>query len=285
MDGFETLAAIRRAHLRVPVIIYSQLSAPGAAATFRALAEGATAFALKPSVAGIGEAEEQVRGELVPLIRALFPRGRGGGVCLRPDPTPTSRRPQVIAIAASTGGPTALSALLGALPADWPIPILVVQHMPALFTGPFADRLHDQTRLEVVEAREGQHVVGGTVYVAPGDRHLEVVVRGRRVVTRLHGGPKENGCRPAADVLFRSVAQAYGPGAVAVVLTGMGCDGLLGASAIGGLGGFVIAESEETAVVSSMPAAVAAAGIANQVLPLDRIGSTLLRRVHSGGPS
>jgi two-component system, chemotaxis family, protein-glutamate methylesterase/glutaminase len=282
MNGFETLAAIRRTHATLPVIVYSHLSAQGAAATLEALALGATDFALKPRADGIGLAVEQVRSELVPLIIGLAPKS--GGVA----PHSTSpvlqplRRVSAVVVATSTGGPNALTTVLSDLPADFQVPILIVQHMPAVFTSTLAERLDRRCRLSVVEAVAGEPVTAGQVYIAPGEQHLEVVRRHGMVSTALHDGPKENSCRPAADVLFRSAADVYGDEALAVVLTGMGRDGLRGSQAVRDNGGSVIVESETTAVVSAMPSAVAAAGLAQMVLPIDRMGDELTRRAKVG---
>ncbi len=185
-------------------------------------------------------------------------------------------------MAASTGGPNALAIVLSGLPAGFPVPILVVQHMPAVFTATLAKRLDARCRLTVVEAVPGEPVTPGTVYIAPGGHHLEVVRRHGEVSTAVHDGPKENSCRPAADVLFRSAADVYGVEALVVVLTGMGHDGLQGAQAVHDRGGSVIVESETTAVVGAMPGAVAAAGLAQMVLPIDLMADALTRRAIVG---
>jgi two-component system chemotaxis response regulator CheB len=188
-------------------------------------------------------------------------------------PAPRRHGPvRAVALAASTGGPDALESVLGRLPADLPAPVFVVQHMPADFTRMLAERLDRRTPLTVQEAVAGTIVRDGCVYVAPGGQHLalERAPGGARIVT--HHGPRENSCRPAADVLFRSAAALYGPGLLAVVLTGMGQDGLAGAAAVRGAGGRVMAQSEDTAVIASMPAAVARQGLADVVADLADVG-------------
>jgi two-component system, chemotaxis family, protein-glutamate methylesterase/glutaminase len=189
----------------------------------------------------------------------------------RPAPRPHGPV-RAVALAASTGGPDALESVLGRLPADLPAPVFVVQHMPADFTRMLAERLDRRTPLTVQEAVAGTIVRDGCVYVAPGGQHLalERAPGGARIVT--HHGPRENSCRPAADVLFRSAAALYGAGLLAVVLTGMGQDGLAGAAAVRRAGGRVMAQSEDTAVIASMPGAVARRGLADVVADLADVG-------------
>ena len=281
MDGLETLAAIRRSHPDLPVIVYSHLSAQGASATLEALALGATDFALKPRADGVGLAVQHVRDELIPHIRALAPGSGSVDWGTQRDVGSLSRVAAVL-VAASTGGPNALSIVLGGLPGDFPVPILIVQHMPPVFTATLAQRLDAQCLLPVVEATTGQIVRAGTVYIAPGGHHLEITRRDGTFRTLLHDGPKENSCRPAADLLFRSGSDAYGAAALAVVLTGMGHDGLQGAKTIRDNGGSVVVEGASTAVVSAMPGAVAAAGLANIVLPIHAIAGELVTRTSIG---
>jgi two-component system, chemotaxis family, protein-glutamate methylesterase/glutaminase len=197
----------------------------------------------------------------------------------RPAPRPHGPV-RAVALAASTGGPDALESVLGRLPAGLPAPVFVVQHMPADFTRMLAERLDRRTPLTVQEAVAGTIVRDGFVYVAPGGQHLalERAPGGARIVT--HHGPRENSCRPAADVLFRSAAALYGAGLLAVVLTGMGQDGLAGAAAVRRAGGRVMAQSEDTAVIASMPGAVARRGLADVVADLADVGPRIAALVH-----
>jgi two-component system chemotaxis response regulator CheB len=188
----------------------------------------------------------------------------------------------VIAIGCSTGGPDALTRVVRMLPAGFPVPVLVVQHMPPVFTRMFAERLDRTSPLSVVEAKADVPIEPGTVYVAPGDLHMEVQRRGTIVSTVLHTGPPENFCRPAVDVLFRSVNRVYGRGALAIVLTGMGHDGRLGAVELARSGADIVAQDEATSVVWGMPGAVVNAGLASAVLPLDEICTYVLTRVNGG---
>ena len=192
------------------------------------------------------------------------------------------QRCDAVVIGSSTGGPQALRAVIKKLPADFPVPIVIVQHMPAVFTRHLANRLHQDCALEVVEAKNGDALRAGTVLIAPGDFHLEIVRQGVAVRTMMNQGPKENSCRPAVDVMFRSAAKVYGPGCQAVVLTGMGQDGKHGAESIIQAGGTVMAQDETSCVVWGMPRAVTEAGLASQVVPLDCVPGELLRRVAIG---
>jgi two-component system chemotaxis response regulator CheB len=191
-------------------------------------------------------------------------------------------RIDVIAVGCSTGGPDALARVVKMLPAGLPVPVLVVQHMPPVFTRMFAERLDRGSALRVVEATAEMTLEAGTVYVAPGDYHLEVVRRGSTVATSLNTGPPENFCRPAVDVLFRSVNRTYGRSAIAVVLTGMGHDGRGGCAELARSGAEIIAQDEATSVVWGMPGSVVSAGLATAVLPLDEISNYLLTRVTGG---
>jgi two-component system chemotaxis response regulator CheB len=185
-------------------------------------------------------------------------------------------------MALSTGGPSALIELLSRLPVSFPVPIAIVQHMPATFTRFLAARLNQQIPLSVVEATEGQPVVPGTVYVAPGDYHLRLKRRGAHIVTALDQEPPENSHRPAADVLFRSVAELYGAHSLALVMTGTGDDGLRGCEAIVRAGGHVLVQDEASSLVWDMAGRVQRAGLADAVLPLGDMSAEVLRRVGGG---
>jgi two-component system chemotaxis response regulator CheB len=187
-----------------------------------------------------------------------------------------------VVVGTSTGGPNALLGLLAAFPANFPVPALVVQHMPPDFTRQLAQRLAARTLLDVREAVPGELVRPGQVWVAPGDYHLGLARDGDGVRLRTHQGPPENSCRPAVDVLFRDAAGAFAGGTLAVVLTGMGQDGLRGATAVREAGGQVLAQDEASSVVWGMPGFVVRAGLADQVLPLDQLGPEVVRRVCLG---
>lgn len=210
---------------------------------------------------------------------ALLQRAVGGTAA-----QPLMRKPiQIIAIAASTGGPNALAEVLPRLPGSLPVPIVVVQHMPPIFTRCLADRLSARSELKIVESEGGERLLPGHVYIAPGNRHLELARDGEGVVyTSLTDGPPENSCRPAADVLFRSVARLYGGSVLCAVLTGMGHDGLRGAREIRDAGGRVVVQSGPTCVIWGMPKVVEEAGLAEAVVPLPEMAAALLQRVGLG---
>jgi two-component system chemotaxis response regulator CheB len=295
MDGLATLREIRKSYPRLPVIMFSTLTAKGAITTLDALSLGANDYVTKPAGAGdLSASMQKVREELLPRIRALCridePAGRRGVVPNRPAAAATgggsrpaaAARVDVIAIGVSTGGPNALTELFRALPGDLPVPVLVVQHMPPVFTRYLAERLDAVSPLQVREAQAGQLVHPGGVWLAPGNYHMVVDRVGQGVAVQLHQGPPENSCRPAVDVLFRSVAEVYGAGTLAVVLTGMGQDGLRGCEAICHAGGTVLAQDQATSVVWGMPGAVAEAGLAAHILPLPHMAEEMLRCVARG---
>lgn len=334
MDGLETLRAIRALYARLPVIMFSTLTAAGATATLDALSAGASDYVTKPAnVGSVAESIRSVREQIIPRIHALCGGRRAALAPARPpigigpnigpntriygpghaspmapplarpggNPLPTVTRPpvtapppapvrtaprtdriEVVAIGCSTGGPDALTTVVRALPANLPVPVVVVQHMPPVFTKMFADRLDRTAALNVVEATGDLVVRPGTVYIAPGDFHLEVHRRGTEVVTKLNTGPPENFCRPAVDVLFRSVAKTYGGATLAIILTGMGQDGKRGAEQLRGAGAEIVAQDEATSVVWGMPGAVATAGLANAVLPLGEVAHHLISRTAGG---
>ncbi|MFC7494286.1 MULTISPECIES: protein-glutamate methylesterase/protein-glutamine glutaminase [unclassified Nocardioides] len=291
LDGIGAVRQLRASGNRVPVIMFSTLTERGAAATLDALAAGASDYVAKPAnVGSVGRSMEQVREALIPRIKSLVPRAGGrptqAGPASAPAPAPSLRPPaplpagghKLLVIGSSTGGPEALNTLLSGLQ-PLPVPIAIVQHMPPVFTRQFAARLDRQLPFEVTEAVDGQVLRPGTVCIAPGDYHLEVVADGRAFVARLNQAPPENYCRPAVDVLFRSAAAVAGPAVLGVVLTGMGSDGCKGARTIVDRGGSVIAQDQATSVVWGMPGAVTTAGLAERVLPLGDIPLEITRRV------
>lgn len=288
LDGLATLREIRKTHPKLPVVMFSALTERGAEATLDALALGATDYFAKPTAAGGLDASLRViRDELIPEIKALCGRGadRGGPPVAPPPPGPAVTRTgpvEVVAVAASTGGPNALAELFTGLPAGFPVPVVVVQHMPPMFTRLLAERLSARFPVKVEEGRSGESLRPAHAWIAPGDHHMVVVRDGPQARILVHQDTPENSCRPAADVLFRSVAQAFGPTALAVVLTGMGQDGLRGCEAIHEAGGQVIAQDEATSVVWGMPGFVARAGLADRVLPLEMIAPEVVRRVRAG---
>ena len=261
LDGLQTLRALRQTHPRLPVIMFSQHTRRGAEATLEALAQGASDCVCKPEGAGgLAAAMQQIREQLIPKIKSLCVPGAEAtaGLARRSRPTwALGKRVEVVVVGVSTGGPNALTALLPALPADFPAPLLIVQHMPPLFTALLAERLAARSAVCVSEAADSEEVCPGHAWLAPGDYHLTVGGRREGARLRLHQGPPENACRPSADVLFRSAAEVYGAGVLAVVLTGMGRDGLRGGEAVRDAGGQILVQDEASSVVWGMPGAVA----------------------------
>jgi two-component system chemotaxis response regulator CheB len=298
MDGIQTLKEIRKTYPRLSVIMFSALTERGAADTLEALHHGASDYVTKPaSAAGRATAQQRILEDLVPKIKSLCRLGTPvqSGQVKRDAAAPAAARPfalravgpaitaDLVAIGVSTGGPAALAEILSHLPADFPAPILLVQHMPQMFTRFLAERLNGQTPLAVAEAVDGQPLKAGMVYVAPGDFHLTVKRRSGTVVTVLDQAPPQNSHRPSADVLFKSVAETYGARGLALVLTGMGQDGVRGAEEITRAGGRVLAQDEATSVVWEMAGLVVNAGFADAVLPLGQIAGELQRRTERAG--
>lgn len=286
MNGLETLAAIRKLYPKLPVIMFSTLTERGAAATLDALSLGASDYATKPSNTGSpAVAIERIRNELIPKIKALCgvrPLKLEALPAVRPVSKPRVRsnpRIEILAIGTSTGGPNALAEVLPRLPADFPVPIVVVQHMPPIFTRLLAERLASRSAIPVEEGTPGTVLSAGRAWIAPGNFHMKVIRTGVSWSLNTNQAPPENSCRPAVDVLFRSVAVAYGANVLGVVMTGMGSDGVLGAQDIRDAGGNVIIQDEASSVVWGMPGLVHASGLADAAYPLNQLATEITRRV------
>lgn len=291
MDGLALLRHIRYRERRPRVVMFSTLTDRGAAMTLEALALGADDYVTKAAnVGSLDRSMASLRADLIPKIKQfyIFP-----GVALPapiakpvvptcPAPIRGSSQAKVLAIGVSTGGPTALGVIIPQFPADFPLPILIVQHMPPLFTRFLADRLQAGAHLRIEEAADRTPITAGTVLIAPGDYHMRVRNELGRIVVRLDQSDPENSCRPSVDVLFRSVGEVYGEASISTVLTGMGQDGLRGAQVLRAKGAYVIAQDEASSVVWGMPGSVATAGLANTVLPLTSVVPEILRRVGRG---
>ncbi|MGD1101565.1 MAG: chemotaxis response regulator protein-glutamate methylesterase [Terriglobia bacterium] len=299
LDGLGTLVGIRKSLPALPVIMYSTLTQRGAEATLEALSRGATDYVTKPSnVGSAAQGLECIRTQLIPKIKAICSRALGIPVpsllaasvaskTLPPRLASPRREEQIniVAIGVSTGGPNALASLIPSFPRDLPVPVVIVQHMPPVFTRLLAERLAAKSQIGVEEGYPGAVLGPGCAWLAPGDYHMVVASDHQQVTLRTYQGPPENSCRPAADVLFRSVAEVYKPHALAVVMTGMGQDGLRGCEHIRESGGQILAQDQATSVVWGMPGFVANAGLADKVLPLDELGMEILRRVRKGRES
>ena len=279
MDGLQFLREFRKQNRQVRVIMFSTLTERGASATIEALSLGADDYVTKASnVGSLDRSMEALRSDLIPKIKQFFqtePSSRS----VSPAPVarvPPKSVPSVVAIGISTGGPTALGSILPTFPTDFPLPILIVQHMPPVFTRLLAERLQASSGLKVQEAAHGMLLRPGNVYIAPGDFHMRVRKAGLATHIELGQEQPENSCRPAVDVLFRSVSEVYGAHVIAAVLTGMGYDGLRGAETLKAGGACVLVQDEATSVVWGMPGAIANAGLASAVLPLNEIVPEIL---------
>lgn len=286
MDGLQTLRALREQGLSKPTVMFSTLTERGASATLDAMQLGAADYVTKPSNTGsFDEARERVREELLPKLRALGRRAVPSAGALRREaprvPLGGSMYCDILAIGCSTGGPNALSAFFESIPGTFGVPIVITQHMPPVFTGLLAKRLDTVTGLHVVEAEQGMPIEVGNVYIAPGDHHMTLHGRPESPVVHLDQEPPENSCRPAVDPMFRSVARMYGSKALAVVLTGMGHDGLAGVQWLKEAGAQVFVQDAASSVVWGMPGAVAEAGLADAVLPLEALPAAVQTRVRS----
>jgi len=297
MDGVTFLENLMR--LRpMPVVMVSSLTQQGADVTLRALELGAIDFVAKPKIDVAGSlasyADELVAKIKIAASARVNPRTHPTRA-LQIDPRrtadavlPVSLGPRVlrttdriVAIGASTGGTEAIREVLESLPPDAPA-IVISQHIPAAFSTPFAERMNRCSQMAVCEAQDGQYILPGHVYIAPGDRHLLVERDGARYRCRLSHGPHVNRHRPSVDVMFRSVAQNVGPNAYGVILTGMGDDGARGLKEMLEAGASTIAQDEASSVVWGMPGAAYKLGAAQTVLPLHRIPQEILRLVASG---
>ena len=318
MRGRDILRAIRANHPTVAVVMFSGTFHAGSLGTFDALSLGADDGVAKPAATG-GRIEDDhpVWDELLDKAKQAYRRPDRGGTNIavavaesagadraRPHPAPSPSRPvptrpatddgpaatgpiidAIAVVGSSTGGPEALTAVFGGLPATFPLPIVVVQHMPPTFTRLLADRLDRNSALRVREAEDGVALRPGEAWIAPGDFHVVVERSMLACRLRLDQGPPENSCRPAADPLFRSVADGFGPHVVALVLSGMGQDGLRGCEQVVAGGGRVLTQDEASSVVWGMPGYVTRAGLAAACLPLGELADAFTAEAFRAGLS
>jgi two-component system chemotaxis response regulator CheB len=283
--GLETLSDIQEFNAsrpdrpRVRVLLVSALTERGAAVTVEGLERGAFDFIKKPDGPDERANAALLRQQLLEKID-LFARRRGrpsSTTISRPDsaappPVPRTGRFQAVAIGSSTGGPEALVRVLPVLTRQASVPLFIVQHFPQGMTRYFAESLAKKCDYRVAEASDGEAVLPRTAYIAPGGRHMIVRKHDDRVLIALNDQPPENGCRPSADVLFRAAAAVYPQSVVAIILTGMGCDGAKGLGPLKRSGAYVIAQDEATSVVWGMPGAAVATNLVDEILPLEAIG-------------
>ena len=299
MDGLAVLEQLKRTACAVETIVVSAMSKRGGELTVRALANGAMDFIVKPEAASADLSRAALLRELTPVVRAISHRVEVRALlrnapitaplvapCEKPcdlsqltarmHRLSSSARPEMVLIGVSTGGPNALNRMLPLLPSDLGVPVLVVQHMPPVFTRALADDLNSKCALHVCEASDGDHPQPNHVYLAPGGKQMKLVPAfGGRSQIRITDDPPENNCRPAVDYLFRSVALDFPRRSMAVILTGMGSDGTLGLKLLKRQGCYVIAQDEATCVIYGMPKAAVDAGMTDAVLPLDDIASAI----------
>jgi two-component system chemotaxis response regulator CheB len=278
LNGIDTLKEIMR-RWKLPVIVVSSHSTAGASITLKALGLGAFDFVAKPQ--DVSARMPEIAAELIGKIKAA---AQCKGIALKPVPEGIAHKPnsaapaaptKIVAIGVSTGGPNALQYLFSQLPPEFPGSILVAQHMPDGFTEMFAKRLDETCALRVKEAQSGDLLLAGRVLICPGNRHLKVKRLPLGNVAVLADEQRVNGHRPSVDVLFRSVAEEFGPQSVAVLMTGMGEDGASGMGAIRAAGGITIAQSEESCVVFGMPKAAIERGYVSRVVDLEALPNTL----------
>ncbi len=296
MDGLETVRRVRQEYPQMRVIMFSTLTERGAAVTLEALRLGADDYVSKVANAGsLDRSMARLKEELIPRIKQFFRTAEQSREIAPPPALPGNSiaaapscwwkgkvLPKVVAIGVSTGGPNALGAILPELPAGFHLPVLIVQHMPPLFTRLLAERLESSCRLTVQEAVQGESVEKGKILIAPGDFHMRLTSNGGGVRVCLDQSPPENSCRPAVDVLFTSVAEVYGGAVIAAILTGMGQDGLRGARILKGKGASILAQDEASCVVWGMPGAVVNENLADRVLPLNQVVPEILRATGQG---
>ena len=290
MDGLTFLENLMRLH-PMPVVMVSSLTVQGAEVTLRALELGAVDYFAKPSsdlASSFGSSAQEIC-DKVKLAAQTRPRARttvhklevaprlsADAVLPRAQAPGTRGGSPIIAIGASTGGTEAVRVVLESMPPDAP-PILVTQHIPAAFSGPFAARMDRCSAMRVCEAQDGQPIQSGHAYIAPGSHHLLIMWDGAKHVCRLHDGPLVNRHKPSVDVLFRSMAASAGAATIAVLLTGMGDDGARGLLELHQAGAATLVQDEDSSVVWGMPGAAWKLGAAREMLPLDHIAERLLR--------
>lgn len=307
MDGITALPKMLQVKPGLAVIMASTLTLKGASVSMKAMSLGASDYVPKPTTTGAISAATDFKADLVGKVKSWGEAGRRkrglpppapgaavaapaestpkrlyGAVPIKLRPMPPALKPDCLVIGSSTGGPQALFKVFQAVGKITHLPVFVTQHMPATFTTILAEHLGQASGMPAAEAKDGEPVVPGRLYVAPGDFHM--VVDGSAVsrVVRLNKNPPENFCRPAVDPMLRSVAKAYGAKTLFVMLTGMGQDGMKGAMELVNVGGTVIAQDEQSSVVWGMPGAVAAAGLCSAVLPLAEIGPFVRKTIGRG---
>ncbi|MEN8188289.1 MAG: chemotaxis response regulator protein-glutamate methylesterase [Thermodesulfobacteriota bacterium] len=309
MNGLEVLAELKKNYPKTGAIMLSTLTDDGSFMTMKALELGAFDFILKPQSTTQQEGKNAIKQALAPILTA-FSRSQNKTVGRKPfvaqrqrtvlqkktavsrpsadGSTKTSKtegqrrgKSEIVTIGISTGGPNALTQMLPMLPGDLGVPVVIVQHMPPVFTKSLANSLNGKCALNIKEAQEGEPILANTVYIAPGGKQMKLVagLDGSKRLIKLTNDPPENSCRPSADYLFRSVGDYYVGRATAVIMTGMGSDGTRGLEVLKNKGAFIIAQNEATCVVYGMPKTPVESGMANIVVPLNKIAGEITKTI------
>ena len=310
MNGLEVLAELKRNYPGVGAIMLSTLTADGSDMTMQALELGAFDFILKPSSATISEGKRKIKDLLQPMLEAFAKSKTAPKLIGKQDivfktstalrkplvsrqPSPSAsvtatqaanqhasrHKAEIVAIGISTGGPNALSQMLPKLPGDINVPVLIVQHMPPVFTKSLAASLDKKCALAVKEAEDGEAIQQNTVYIAPGGKQMKLVAapNGVNRLIRITNDPPENSCKPSVDYLFRSIGDYYVGRTTAVIMTGMGSDGTKGLEVLKTKGAFIIAQDEASCVVYGMPKAPAEKGLVDVISPLNKIADEIVK--------
>ena len=301
MNGIEVLEALKQLKKECGVVVVSALTLKGGDLTIRALEQGAFDFITKPNGGDMQSNLSAIRETLTPIINAYRRRWEVRTILKSANAAPrsipasattpaplarpsTSQKADLVCIGISTGGPNALAKLLPSLPANFSAPVLVVQHMPPLFTQSLAASLDAKSALVVREAVDGENIQAGTVYIAPGGRQMKIIlVEEGKIALRITDEPPENNCRPSVDYLFRSVANQYKGQVAAVIMTGMGSDGVTGLRLLKRQGARIIAQDEASCVVYGMPGEAVKAGVVDVIAPLERLAEEIRLSVKGSG--
>ncbi|PID77045.1 MAG: chemotaxis response regulator protein-glutamate methylesterase [Deltaproteobacteria bacterium] len=299
MNGLEVLAELQKNFPQIGAVMLSTLTGEGSIMSIKALELGAFDFILKPQNSGqLAESKKEIKDKLAPILKAFAasrrtPAGRpaagksfgtfGQKIKGRTNtaPVPRKGKSEIVAIGISTGGPNALSRMLPMLPGDLGVPVVIVQHMPPIFTASLANSLDKKCALKVKEAENGEVLSNNVVYIAPGGKQMKLAARasGLERIVKITNDPPENSCRPAADYLFRSVADYYVGRTTAVIMTGMGSDGTKGLQMLKNKGALIIAQDEASCVVYGMPKEPVETGLADIVAPLGRIAGEIVKSI------
>ena len=304
VSGIQVLEHIQKNALNTGAIMLSTLTQEGGTMTMRALELGAFDFIPKPQSGTLAENRTKIETALAPMVleyqkRCLRIRKRGSTPCSFEKSTPSilqktsvahfqpmkkvsiKSKAEIVAIGISTGGPNALAKMLPAIPGDIGVPIVIVQHMPPMFTQSLAKSLASKCAIEVREARNGEPLLPNTAFIAPGGKQMKIVAAadGKNRIVKISDDPPENSCKPSVDYLFRSVAQHYVGRATGVIMTGMGSDGNRGLEVMQQNGATIIAQDEATCVVYGMPKAPVEKGLTDMVLPLNKIAENIVATV------